>query len=98
MAKRKHETNTERLTRLMENSHCGPIMQGFIMNAILEQARAVKMHMDANPDLMNADWIVNPKAWHACAAEIVATWYTAWEEVSKTANGIKAANGEVRHE
>lgn len=80
------ETNTERLTRFMEYSKTGPLMQGFIMSAILEKAQAVKEQMDAKPELFDADWIVSPKAWYACAAEIVATWNKTYQECADVCN------------
>ena len=81
MAKSKHETNSQRLTRLMEHSHCGPLMQAFIMMAIMEYAKKVVEHYEAKPEELEKEQFVNPKAWLACAKEVVMTWYDTWEEV-----------------
>lgn len=69
---KKPETNTEFLTRMMEFSKHGTLMQMFIMSAIDEAAnRFTAMSLDdvekVMGDLTN---LVNAEAWHGTAKEL----------------------------
>jgi len=68
--KQRPETNIERLTRIMEYSECGPIMQAFIIDSLCKWAEIIKKEFEENPNCMGENCIVNPAAWRACAEEI----------------------------
>lgn len=91
MPKNKDETNSQKLLRFLEYSNSGPLMQGFIMMSILDNAEAVIKHYTDHPEKLGEEAIINPKAWLACAEEIVLTWRKPWNEVKSIFE--KAADG-----
>lgn len=60
-------TNVEFLTELMEYSNYGPLMQGFVMEALRTYAQAVVQRQDELP----TDGFVSPAAWAGCASELL---------------------------
>jgi len=66
------ETNTECLTRIMEHSENGGLMQGFIMQALAEYSEEV-INAPINAPEKNEDGsvpFVSPTAWRNCALEL----------------------------
>jgi len=66
MAK-KIETNVEFMTRIMEFSKNGAIMQCFIIEAMAHYSKEIK-----DADLSNWEGgLISPDAWRACSIEIL---------------------------
>jgi hypothetical protein len=61
-------TNVEMIVRLMERANSGPLIQGFVVEALGRYADQVK---DAAPEqLGGVAAFINPDAWRACAQEV----------------------------
>lgn len=68
---KRHETNTEFITRVMEFSKSGPLMQAFVIECLTKWSDHVVDMFDAEPELLDANnWFINPKAWYSCAKEL----------------------------
>jgi hypothetical protein len=65
----KDETNVEWVTRIMERSRCGPIMQCFVIECLVKWSKEILKAFEADPDCMK-DSIISAKAWRACAEEL----------------------------
>jgi hypothetical protein len=63
------ETNVEFLTRVMEFAKSGPLMQGFIMDALLKGAERVTSNEAEVLKLLKDSFVSGP-AWIACAREL----------------------------
>jgi hypothetical protein len=77
------QTNTEVITNLMEFSRMGPLMQGFIIEALRIYADAVINRQDELPK----NGLISAAAWVACAQEVI----KAFEE-QQAANNAKSVN------
>lgn len=73
MKQRKHETNVEFLTRVMEFSRSGALMQGFILQAIEQYANAVKNAPIVEPKEEEGfiNFAPHPVVWRDCAIELL---------------------------
>lgn len=66
----KHKTNVAKVTELMQFSEAGPLMQPFVIQAILFYAQHVLR--DGVP-MDDGHTIISAKAWHRCAQVAVQT-------------------------
>ncbi len=63
---RKDETNEQFIVRMMNFARSGPLMQMFIIDALMKQARAV-----AQSDMKDdGKGLINLDAWKRCAVEL----------------------------
>jgi|GEM_PF-1833197 len=62
-----HATNTEFLVHIIEWARTGPLMQAFVINALVEYSKEVAA---APLESLDANGMVNPVAWQACAVEL----------------------------
>ena len=70
MKKRKREDSVQFITRIMHHSKNGPMMQGFIIDALTKQAeRIVNTGIVGLAVSMN-DSFISPQAWFDCASEL----------------------------
>lgn len=60
-------TNTEFITELMEFSPCGPLMQGFVLEALRLYSDSVVQRQNELPD----DGFIPRTAWVRCAQEVL---------------------------
>jgi hypothetical protein len=62
-----NETNIEFITRIMDFSKKGGLMQAFIIEAIASYSEYVK-----DADLSSMGGLISPEAWRECSTEILA--------------------------
>ncbi len=68
---KKHETNVEFITRVMEYSDCGPVMQALVVHLLCQSAKTL-----ANTPLaeiqkaFGPNYLISPDAWHEAAREL----------------------------
>lgn len=65
---KKPETNVQFITRVMEHSRCGALMQAFIIEAVSKYATACAQKPASTFDSN----LLNGEAWLACAKELEA--------------------------
>lgn len=66
---KKRKTNVEQIVELMNFARSGPLMQAFVLEAIIQYSEALKRDT-SEPDPESP---VNMRAWKACANEAHAT-------------------------
>lgn len=62
-----HATNVEALIRVMEEARSGPLMQAFIMDALVKAAEEAK---DIPDNAFGDSSLISAPAWRACAQEL----------------------------
>ena len=67
------ENNTEMVTRIMEGSRQGFVMQLFVLNSLEKQCDIVLANQDKLRKIMRGG-MVDPEAWIACAQELKETF------------------------
>jgi hypothetical protein len=66
----RYETNTEKLTRLMELSPAGPLIQPFVMTALRDYAKRV---LDLPESCDETPAFINSAIWRKCAENVLTT-------------------------
>ena len=60
------ETNVEFVTRIMENSRAGPLMQAFVIQALATFSKRVA---ESTPEKLDTP-MISGAAWHKCGVEL----------------------------